>query len=177
MGSSELSPHFALLGFLYLQPMHGYNLHKQMETHLREVWHISQSQAYTILKRIEKEGLVSALHQEQKKRPARACFSLTPQGRACFEAWLYRPTPGSARALRVEFLTRLFFASQMSEDLAPRLLEEQAAATRADLLDLSRRMEQIPSSQPYNRLGIELRARQLTALLDWMDTCDLNQQH
>jgi hypothetical protein len=95
----------------------------------------------------------------------------------CFEAWLYRPTPGSARALRVEFLTRLFFASQMSEDLAPRLLEEQAAATRADLLDLSRRMEQIPASQPYNRLGIELRARQLTALLEWMDTCDLNQRH
>jgi PadR family transcriptional regulator, regulatory protein AphA len=174
MNSADLSPHYALLGFLYLQPMHGYELHKQFQANLREVWRVSQSQAYTILKRLEKDAWVrsTSLHPPEGKRPGRSCFELTPTGRAAFENWLFTPTPSSARALRVEFLTRLFFASRIGGRLTSRLLQEQAAATREDLAGLNRRLEQIPAGQIYNRLGIELRIRQLFALLEWMDSCE-----
>lgn len=170
---SDLSPHFALMGFLYLRSMHGYDLHKQLEANLREVWRISQSQAYAILKRLEREGWVRAEHQPQEKRPERSCFSLTPDGRARFEAWLYGPTPSSARALRVELLTRLFFAASTQAGLAPRLLHEQAVYSRAGLEALRRRLDNIPPDQLYNRLSLELRIRQLITLLDWMETCEL----
>ena len=47
-----LSPEMALLGQLYGSPGHGYDLHRKVFTDLGYVWHLSQSQAYAILKRI-----------------------------------------------------------------------------------------------------------------------------
>ena len=46
----------ALLGYLYGGPSHGYDLHRRVMADLGEVWHLSQSQAYSILKRLEKQG-------------------------------------------------------------------------------------------------------------------------
>lgn len=172
--ASEISPQYALLGFLYFQPMHGYDLHKQLEANLRELWRISQSQAYAILKRLERDGWIVATSQPQEKRPDRACYSLTALGKACFESWLYQPTPSSARAIRVEFLTRLFFASQMGEDIPSRLMQEQAAMTRRSLGQLQTRLKDLPPDQTINRLGLELRLRQLIATLEWLDSCELN---
>jgi DNA-binding PadR family transcriptional regulator len=170
--ASELSPQYALLGFLYFQPRHGYDLHKLLVTNLRELWRISQSQAYTILKRLEREGWISSRPQLQEKRPDRALLSLTELGKNSFEIWLYAPTQGSARAIRVEFLTRLFFASQIGEDACSRLLQEQEAATRRDLARLQKRLAEIPSGQAFNRLGLELRIRQLVTTLEWLDSCE-----
>ena len=172
--ASELSPRYALLGFLYFQPMHGYDLHKLLETNLRELWRISQSQAYTILNRLERDGWITSTAQLQEKRPDRAMLSLTDLGKTSFETWLYAPTSGSARAIRVEFLTRLFFASQIGEDACSHLLQEQAATTRRDLERLQKRLADIPPGQAFNRLGLELRIRQLVTTLEWLDSCELS---
>jgi DNA-binding PadR family transcriptional regulator len=170
--SNDLAPEFALMGFLYFQPQHGYDLHRRLQTNLREVWHISQSQAYNILRRLERQGLIEAIHQAQAKRPDRDCFSLTSTGRERFEAWLRAPTRGTVRAVRVEFLTRLFFAGQISEDFVSRLLQEQAEATRLDVHNLRQRLALLPAGQMINRLGLDLRVRQLSVFLDWLDTCE-----
>jgi DNA-binding PadR family transcriptional regulator len=172
MSSNDLAPEFALMGFLYFQPQHGYDLHRRLETNLREVWHISQSQAYSILARLQKQGLISAVRQAQEKRPDRECFSLTPAGRDRFESWLFTPTRGTARAVRVEFLTRLFFAGQVSEDFASRLLQEQAQATRGDIENLRLRLASVPPGQIINRLGLDLRVRQLSVFLEWLAECE-----
>jgi PadR family transcriptional regulator AphA len=157
------------MGFLSLQSMHGYDLHRQLRANLREVWRISLSQVYNILKRLEKEGLVSAEFQLQEKHPARACFSLTENGRAVFNEWLLAPTPGSAHALRVEFLTRMYFAGLTSESLPLRLVQEQVATSRRDIQRLQKRYDEIPPDQVYNRLGVELRIRQMRAILAWIE--------
>jgi PadR family transcriptional regulator, regulatory protein AphA len=181
--SSDLSPEYALLGFLYFEPLHGYELHRRLEANLREVWRIPQNQAYNILKRLEKEGLVSTPLVGAGFAPApaptnppgtsggrsRAVLGLTPAGKAAFEAWLMAPTPGSARAIRVEFLTRLFFASQISPDLAPRLIQEQAARARADLERLQARLETTPQAELFNRLGLELRIQHMLVLVEWLE--------
>ena len=167
--TSDLSPQFAVLGYLNLQPMYGYDLHRQLRANLSEVWRISLSQVYNILKRLEKEGWVTSTSQPQEKHPARACFSLTETGRALFNEWLLTPTPGSAHALRVEFLTRLYFAAQMGESLSSRLVQEQVATTQRDILRLQKHYDEIPTDQVYNRLGVELRIRQMLAILSWIE--------
>lgn len=169
--ASELSPKYAVLGFLYIHPMHGYDLHKHLETNLREVWRISQSQSYAILKHLEKDRWITATPQPQEKRPDRALLELTEPGKAAFEAWLYTPTPGSARAIRVEFITRLFFASNMSNDLCARLIQEQADAIRLDLEKLTKRVSALPPDQTFNRMGLDLRIRQLCSVLGWVEDC------
>jgi PadR family transcriptional regulator, regulatory protein AphA len=167
--ASELSPKYALLGFLYIRPMHGYDLHKHLETDLHEVWRISQSQAYNILKNLEKDGWITATLQQQEKRPDRELLTLTDFGKAKFEAWLYSPTPGSARAIRVEFITRLFFASNLDEDLCSRLIQEQADTIRSHLEELDERLRAIPPNQIFNRMGLDLRIGQLLSVLAWME--------
>jgi PadR family transcriptional regulator, regulatory protein AphA len=172
MSSNDLAPEFALMGFLYFQPQHGYDLHRRLQTNLGEIWHISQSQVYNILRRLDKQQLIEAVHQTQEKRPDRDCFSLTPAGHERFEAWLYAPTRGTVRAVRVEFLTRLFFAGQVSPDTVSRLLGEQAGATSQDVRTLRLRLSNLPPGQVINRLGLDLRVRQLGVFLEWLSTCE-----
>ena len=167
--ASELSPKYALLGFLYIRPMHGYDLHKHLETDLSEVWRIGQSQAYNILKHLERAGWVTATLQQQEKRPDRELLTITDLGKTEFEAWLYTPTPGSARAIRVEFITRLYFASNLSENLCSRLIQEQADSIHAHILQLEERLRDVPKDQIFNQMGLDLRIRQLITVLVWVE--------
>ena len=58
MARKLLSPEYALLGLLDLQPMHGYELHQRLTKELGQIWHVSLSQAYNILKRLEHKNLI-----------------------------------------------------------------------------------------------------------------------
>ena len=162
------------MGLLYFQPMHGYDLHRFLEANLGEIWRMSQSQVYATLKRLEKKGLVIATRQPQEKRPDRSCFALTESGRTRFESWLFTPTPSSAHLIRVEFITRLFFTSQMGEDVRSQVLQEQAAAIHLDLDLLQKRLGALAPDQVFNRLGLELRLRQLLSISEWLSTCELS---
>jgi DNA-binding PadR family transcriptional regulator len=165
------SPEFVVLGFLYFEPQHGYDLHKHIRAELGELWRISQSQTYNILNRLEKAGRIQAEQQPQPHRPERTCFSLTPAGREQFERWLHAPTPAGVRSIRIEFLTRLFFARRMGAELCARLLAEQTAAVTQVLARLQAHAADVPPGQVINRLGLDLRIRQTQTLLDWMKTC------
>jgi PadR family transcriptional regulator, regulatory protein AphA len=167
----DLSPKYAIMGFLYIRPMHGYDLHKHLQLNLHEVWHISQSQAYNIIKNLQKAGCLTTILQPQDKRPDREMLQLTERGKIDFEAWLYTPTSGSARAIRVEFITRLFFATNLSEHLSSRLIQEQITAINDDLNILIKRVSAIPEQQIFNRMGLDLRIRQLTGVVAWLEDC------
>ncbi|HEX9617843.1 MAG TPA: PadR family transcriptional regulator [Anaerolineales bacterium] len=167
----SLSPEYALLGFLARQPDHGYELHQRLSAELGQVWHISQSQVYSILKRLETRGDITGAVQEQEKLPSRLLYRLTPAGRARFEAWLETPTGSSIRAIRVEFITRLYFASQVGPEAANALIDSQVEETRKGLARLQKMFADLPSEQAFNRLGLELRIKQLSSILDWLEEC------
>ena len=76
-----LSPEMALLGLLYKEAGHGYDLHRTVNADLGQVWHLSQSQAYAILKRLEAQGDVSTEKIAQEKLPSRQWTGLTNQRR------------------------------------------------------------------------------------------------
>ena len=167
----SLSPEYALLGLLAQQPAHGYDLHQQLLTHLGHVWHVSQSQVYNILTRLETQGFITGTVQEQAKLPARRQFRLTVAGRRRFETWLQTPTGSSVRAIRVEFVTRLYFARARSKQLAGDMIEMQTAETCADVERLQRMLAELPTEQTFNRLGLELRIRQLASIVEWLNGC------
>lgn len=171
--ASALSPEYALLGLLTQQPAHGYELYQRLVSELGHVWHISLSQVYNILNRLESRGLIAGDVQRQARLPARRCFQLTDAGRERFNAWLLAPTGSSVRAIRVEFITRLYFAQALDRALAGQLLESQIDAVQASLTRLQGVLTTLPVEQPFNRLGLDLRVRQLTSILDWLDECQL----
>ena len=167
--TSALSPEYALLGLLAQAPAHGYELHQRLMNELGQVWHVSLSQTYNILKRLEAQGDISGTLLPQEKLPPRQHYQLTQRGRDRLESWLRAPTGSSVRAIRVEFITRLYFARLIGVDMPARLIQAQLDETRDGLQGLLKLKEQLPPSQTFNRLGLDLRLRQLHAVLEWLE--------
>jgi DNA-binding PadR family transcriptional regulator len=166
-----LSPEFALLGLLAQKSAHGYELHQRLVTDLRQVWHVSLSQTYNILNRLEERGYIAGTFQEQEKLPARRRFHLTPAGEQRFNQWLHTPSRCTVRAIRVEFITRLYFARATSPELALHLVDVQVVETSAGLERLKTLLDDIPAEDTFNRLGVDLRVRQLASILEWLSYC------
>src|SRR5512143_2407147 len=138
-GPGNRSPEFALLGFLYLKPGHGYDLHRRLTKQLGYIWGASQSETYNVLKRLAAKGFIKSRVVEQEKLPPRNLLALTPRGRARFKAWLAAPAGGSLRTVRLEFITRLYFARQTGLLSLPRMLDQQVTEVRASLRQLEAR--------------------------------------
>ncbi len=170
-GSYRLSPEFVLLGLLSQSPSHGYELHQRLVNQFGMIWHTSQSQTYNILKRLESQGYVHATSIEQEKLPDRQQLELTAPGRQRFESWLAQPSKPSVHAIRVEFITRLYFVQLYHPEWVEGMIEAQASVVRAGLAELNNQLEKIPGGADINRLGIELRLELLGSVYHWLERC------
>src|SRR5215510_11719948 len=141
--AGNLSPELALLGFLISGPSHGYDLHQRFTTELGQVWHMSQSQAYTILKRLEQRGDISAQVVEQEKLPARQMLRITAQGRRRFYDWMEEISFNS-RSIRLEFLTRLYFAQIYKPEIIFTIYKAQCDAIESIIERLENLLEHLP---------------------------------
>ncbi len=103
--------------------------------------------------------------------PARRRFHLTPVGEQRFNQWLHTPSRCSVRAIRVEFITRLYFARAISPELALNLINVQIAETSAGLERLKTVLDEIPFEDTFNHIGMDLRVRQLALIFDWLINC------
>ncbi len=171
--ASTLSPEYPVLGLLIQQPAHGYRLHQRLNTDLRQIWRISLSQIYNILKRLEAHGFIIGQMQEHAGTPTRRHFEATPKGVKRFEEWLFAPSGSSARAIRVEFLTRLYFAMAIYKERASHLIDEQITESHKHLEILKGALDLLPLDQAFNRLALELRVRQLESILNWLPQCSI----
>lgn len=169
-----LSPEMALLGLLYNAPGYGYDLHRKVVADLGQVWHLSQSQAYAILKRLEVRGDVSAKEILQAKLPPRQLLKMTSQGRQRFLDWLDTPSGGSTRAIRMEFVTRLYFLDKFFPEKLIQAFDRQRAEAKAHIRRLEKTLVELPEEQIYNRMSLDLRLKQLRIVLDWLDDCQNN---
>lgn len=172
-----LSPEMALLGLLYDAPGHGYDLHRTVITDLGQVWHLSQSQAYTILKRLEARGDIVAEEIPQEKLPPRQLLHMTPQGCTRFLDWLDATSGGSVRAIRMEFITRLYFLDKYLPEKIPQAYERQREDAKENIQRLEKALLEQPREQIYNRMSLEMRLKQLKAVLDWLDESQKNYVH
>jgi DNA-binding PadR family transcriptional regulator len=166
--TGNVSPEFALLGFLIAGPSHGYDLHQRFVTELGQVWHLSQSQAYTILKRLENRGDISAQVIEQEKLPARQMLRITETGRQRFFEWLELGIGRTARAIRLEFLTRLYFIQLYRPENMGQIYEAQSTEIESIIARLESLLEHLPPEQIFNHLSLDLRLQQMRLIQNWM---------
>ena len=166
-----LSPEMALLGLLYGEAGHGYDFHRKVITDLGQVWHLSQSQAYAILKRLESQGDISVEEIPQKKLPSRQLLHMTQQGRQNFLDWLNASSGGSTRAIRMEFITRLYFINLYFPEKLTHLFDQQRTEVDTNIQRLEKMCAELPGEQIYNRMSLEMRLKQLKFVLEWLDDC------
>lgn len=166
--TGNVSPEFSLLGFLLVGPGHGYDLHQRFVAELGQVWHLSQSQAYAILKRLENRGDISARVMEQNKLPARQMLRITETGRRRFFEWLELGIGRTARSIRLEFLTRLYFTQLHRPENITQIYKTQAGEIEAIIARLESLLEHLPPDQVFNRLSLDLRLQQMRLIQNWM---------
>src|SRR5215212_7473714 len=172
MIKSSLTIEHALLGFLRQRPMHAYEIHQTLlrAEALGLVWHLKQSLVYVMLERLEAEGYVTASLEPQGSRPPRKILHLTPSGQAAFAAWLITPV-AHGRDFRLEFLAKLYFASQDDPASAAMLIAGQQQACREWLFELRAQADALSDARDYDWLVLQFRIGQIEAILAWLDIC------
>ncbi len=169
----------ALLGFLHQAPLHGYAIHQRLSdpAGLGPVWQIKLSQLYAQLTKLEAAGLISAEIEPQHNKPPRKVYQLTDAGRRTFLTWIEQPV-AHGRALRLEFLVKLYFARQVDAEVATRLLSAQKLACEAWLAEEQAHVaEEGNLGRDYSQLVHQFRLGQIEAMLTWLDQCDERISH
>lgn len=170
-GNTRISPEYVLLGFLYRSSSHGYELHQRLSDKFGNIWHSSQSQTYNILKRLEVQEYITAVVVEQERFPPRQQLQITTSGSKRFEAWLAQPTKPSVHAIRVEFITRLYFTQQYYPERSQDMILAQVQVVKASLIRLKKQLATLSDTQIYDRLALELRIKLMSSVLEWMKEC------
>ena len=172
MATSTLTIEHALLGFVYERPSHGYEIYQQLSaaTGLWQVWRMKQSQLYALLTKLEDEQYLVTTLQPQEARPPRKVYALTAEGRAAFEQWLGTPVE-HGRQMRLEFLTKLYFAYRQGPTVVLPLLQQQTELCRQWLDTLQTEAATAPQSPSFAHAVQEFRISQIDAFLAWLNTC------
>ena len=170
---SQITPDETLLGLLAAQARHGYQLLECFRdpAQLGEVWNLSTSQLYAVLKRLCQQGSISGQTADSPDGPTRTEYTLTPSGQAQLQAWLEdeHPSP-SIRRVRVEFLSRLYIARLLNLPTIPLVLRQKRACQQ-HLAELLAQRYLVPPGIGY--LTLDLVIAQLEAVLGWIDRCEL----
>ncbi|NTV65357.1 MAG: PadR family transcriptional regulator [Oscillochloris sp.] len=159
----------ALLGFMREEPLHAYAIYQRLcaPDALGSVWHLKLSHFYALIAKLEQAGYLVASQQAKGGRPVRKILHLTEAGRLAFERWLSTPVDDPGQ-LRIDFLSRLYFAQRDGPAAVRTLLAAQRLAIRIWRDDLRAQLVQ-RLQQPDGGLFLQLRVRQLESFLNWLD--------
>ena len=159
------STKYAILGALMPGPKHGYEILQFLVSRLEPTWHISSSQLYLLLRKLEAERLLHSNVETQASRPSKRVFLLTPAGRKAFLEWIRSPTE-HVRDLRIEFLARLFFFNWLSLNGGDNLIEAQIKVLKQIGEKISQKQSR--EKDPYNKLVLGFKIATLEAWIKWL---------
>jgi DNA-binding PadR family transcriptional regulator len=86
-----MSVKHALLALLYQQPLHGYELGKQLNLLLSVDWDVKPGQIASTLARLNEAQLVEYDIEETDDAPNRKVYGITDEGRQELESWYRTP--------------------------------------------------------------------------------------
>lgn len=159
----------AILGFLAIKPMSGYDLRKHIDASVRHFWPADQAQIYRTLQVLVSDGL--AVVEDTGDSRQRRLHSATPAGLAALDDWLRTIQP--VEDSREPFLIKMFFGDRIGSDGVRDLLQ----ARRLEAKEMLATFEAIAASIPTDGdLAIALRRatllsglRHVEAEILWID--------
>ena len=115
----------AILGLLKERSMHGYQLSKRLTDTLGGFWRVSYGSLYPTLRRLEREGTVEKVFDEQQVGRRRNVYRITRKGEEVFLRLLQEA--GTETSEDNRFRIRLAFFKYLAPDTRIRLLERRRA--------------------------------------------------
>ncbi|MBI4963676.1 MAG: PadR family transcriptional regulator [Desulfomonile tiedjei] len=157
---------FPVLGMLASGPAHGYDICRRLQTELGAVWNLGRSQIYALLSRLERDGLVVHERIGQESLPAKNIFTLTSEGHEVFVEWAKTPVQ-HVRNMRLEFLTKLWFADELKSESEGDLIERQLEVCR----EKARKLVALKPScaTQIETRSIDFRLTMIEAATSWLE--------
>jgi len=164
----------AVLGFLAVQPMSGYDLKKAFDQSVGHFWTADQAQIYRTLARLIEDGLVEVHHVEQDRRPDRNEHRVTSAGTLELDTWLANAE--DAQPIREPFLLKVFFAGRLDSGPVRTLLAQRIKDMEQILVVLNRTGSAVGQASTGGTVDLEQKLRFATldnglrhaqAELDW----------
>jgi DNA-binding PadR family transcriptional regulator len=116
----------AILGLLKERSMHGYQLSKRLTDTLGGFWRVSYGSLYPSLKRLERQGAVEQVFDEQEVGRRKNVYRITEPGETLFRE-LLEEAGSDASGEENRFRVRLAFFKYLAPESRIRLLERRRA--------------------------------------------------
>jgi len=164
-----MSIRHGLLALLERGPMYGYQLRAAFEESTGATWPLNIGQVYTTLSRLERDGLVRPLPENDGgQRP----YELTDLGHAEIAVWFATPISRTDRP-RDELAIKLALALTTPGVDVRAVVQTQRTATMRTLQELTRLKSR--SDKPADlswRLILDAMVFQAEAEVRWLDHCE-----
>jgi PadR family transcriptional regulator, regulatory protein AphA len=160
---------YAVLGLLAFGEHSGYDLARAASRSIGYMWAPSRSQIYKVLPKLVEWGLARSREVEQRGRPDKALYRLTPVGRDTLRAWveLVEEEPEAGNAV---FLLKLFFGWTASPDAAIAQLDAYRAFVERRLAEFEDLEAGLDEDEPvHSRIALRHGISRARATLAWAD--------
>jgi DNA-binding PadR family transcriptional regulator len=138
----------AILGLLKEQPMHGYQLNRELSEQLGGLWRVSYGSLYPSLRRLERQGAITSEQGTGARR--KTVYAITPEGERLFLE-LLEETPQENQTEDARFRVRLAFFRYLPPETRVRLLERRRQALETRLADVKAHLRDDTAADDYQR--------------------------
>jgi DNA-binding PadR family transcriptional regulator len=157
-----------LLALLHSGPRYGYELRAAFEESTGATWPLNIGQVYTTLTRLERDGLVRPLPEEDGgQRP----YQITGAGRAEVARWFHTPVTRTDRP-RDELVIKLALALCTTGVDVTAVVQAQRTATMRALQEYTRLKNHRQAGDLSWRLVLDAMIFQAEAEVRWLDHCE-----
>jgi PadR family transcriptional regulator, phenolic acid-responsive transcriptional regulator len=148
-----MSLKFALLGLLVERPKYGYEIKREFEGAIGNVWSVSYGQLYPTLRRLSEQGWLSKKTEPGKKAAEKNIYSITEKGRRKLDEWLLKPLRSTYR-VKDEFTLRFLFFSKLDPASVLEYLRGYQKRTQEQRESFKKTLEALPRGVDFYLQGI-----------------------
>ena len=168
----EMSVRHALLALLSEGPKYGLRLREEFESRTGDVWPLNVGQVYTTLQRLERDGLVTALDDEESGEGPQKAYKITAAGQAELGEWLRVP-PDLSAPPRDELIMKILVAVRVPGTDVHEVIQ----AHRTYLVQLMQQWTRLKEEEGAESdlsflLMVDSELYRLDSVVRWLDAAD-----
>ncbi len=156
----------AVLGYLIEGEHHGYELSERVSSGLGPLWRIAPSQLYSVLHRLEGEGMIACRVQPQGGRPPRRIYRILAKGERAFWSWVTSPVR-PLRNIRIEFLAKVYFLRRLAPERIPALIDAELEVL-AQLSECLAGARVESDDESFGEIVVSFRQSQVRGVIGWL---------
>lgn len=164
------SSEFALLGFLYEKPTHGYDLHKLIidPDGIGLIWNVKMSNLYAYLDKLDKKGYIHGTMQPGAAHPTRMEYQITEKGKNAFTEWLSTIVQ-HPRDFRQEFMLRYFFLLKYQPERINSFCNRQHEECKKWFDNTTNQSNLVSNKERFRNSIVQFRLTQISAIIQWLE--------